>query len=234
MILVAPACLAAAVSAVYFDYLIALFAPEESLVVFRTAVVPRIIAVYRDYHSALIGGLVFVCGKLKAVIAGSVSYIRVPAGNHYPAVGVFRSCRTHRINKDLIVVIDVGVVVGVGVRAISSVEFLVHALEDEVLVIVCELFCDLLPESRVLFLDVVLILAVAEEPASVDRVVAVTVNVDYHEQVVLVAVVNDFLNAVKPRLVNLVTVLVINKAEIRNRNADCLEACCGYSVYHFL
>ena len=97
---------------------------------------------------------------------------------------------------------------------IFAVELFVHALENEMLIVIGESLSDLFPESTVFFLDVFLIRAVAEQPSAVDRVISVAVNVDYNVQVSIVAVVNYLCHSVEPVFIHFVSIGIIYLAEV--------------------
>ncbi len=72
------------------------------------------------------------------------------------------------------------------------------------LVVVLEAFGYLRPHLFVLVLDLVLIFVHAEQPAAVNGVVTVAVNVHDSVQTVVYNIVHDLLNAVEPLFVDLI------------------------------
>ena len=104
---------------------------------------------------------------------------------------------------------------------------LVHALEDEVLVIILELLIDLSPDLQELGLDIIISV---HEVTSVDPVLVVNVEDDVH--IVLDTVVNDFLNTSHPLGIDVI--VLVQMLEPCGRNADCVEALSLQSIEELL
>ena len=143
------------------------------------------------YHKPIVGG------NNKAVVACSVFNVGVPAGNKQPALFVVGACLSYGVNKDLIVGVDILIAGCIGL-SVGVVGLLVHGLENKVLVIILEAVSDLCPDLFVLVLYLVLVVVNAAEPALVNSVVAVAVNVDDGVKVIAYHIINNFLNSVKP------------------------------------
>ena len=138
-----------------------------------------------------------VGGNNKAVVACSVFNVGVPAGNKQPALFVVGAGLSYGVNKDLIVGVDILIADCIGL-SVGVVGLLVHGLENKVLVIILEAVSDLRPDLFILVLYLVLVVVNAAEPALVNGIVAVAVNVDDSVKVVAYHIINNFLNSVKP------------------------------------
>ena len=184
-------------------------------------------------QSALAGGILVVLREHKAIVTDRVGDVGVPAGHEEPAVGILPAGCTDGVHEDLVVGVDV-LVVFLHRIVIFAVKFLVHALENEMLVVILELLRDLLPDGFIFCPDGVLIVAVAQEPAAGDGIVAVTVDIDDDIEPVVVAVADDLLHAVKPRRINGIAVRIVDLVKIADRHAHGFEALRRHKVNDLL
>ena len=144
-------------------------------------------------------------------------------GNHQTALVVVpKAGAADCVDENLIQIIDSIVTVG---RAVpfawrSGHSGLVHALENQVLVIVCKIRRHLRPNGVQFCAD---ILVIRVEILIVDPRLMVRVNDD--EKAVVVAIIDDFLNAGEVLGVDCVLPVIRDKSEPGDRNADGVEAC---------
>ncbi|MNE56892.1 hypothetical protein D3C80_1518310 [compost metagenome] len=102
-----------------------------------------------------------------------------------------------RIHEDLIVSIQVGVVSRIRI-AVIAVKHLVHRLKNKPFVIANKLIGNLLPHKLVFLFDGCLIAAVHQQPAALNGIVSVPVNINDHVQPFVISIIDNRLHPVQP------------------------------------
>ena len=189
---------------------------------------------YRNHHAAFSSRTFFISRHLKAIVPYGVLNVGVPARNQKPAVRVLFARTTNRIYKNLIVLIQICIVLLVRVAIICTVRFFVHGFENQMFVILCKAFRDLLPYRFILFANHILIFAVYQEPAAVNAIIAIAVHIDNHIQSLIIAILHHFFHTVQPSGIHLIAVRIINAIQIGNRHTNSRESSISHCGNQFL
>ena len=188
-----------------------------------TTEIPWIIIMNRDHNSFLSGcdirRKISICRHFKAVIPCRIINIGIPSRDQQPSLIVVAAGSAHSIHKNLIVRIYICIGTSAG-GSVSSIKLLVHRLKDQMLVITFETIGNLLPACFVFCFNLCLVTTSAQQPSAVYCGVAVTVHIHNGIHIIVHTIIHHLLHTVKPCRINLVSVIVIDHAQIRYRNTD--------------